>query len=125
MQTLQAVLPRPQHLKHACVPLGFIIEVRRLLCRAIPAKEAMKTYHLGAQDLQRLPVCKAWPQLLLFCRDTVERHLAMRHLSLKSQLVLMPTFVKQQVRQGGVRRELQGLRRVWVVQGAGAATGQA
>lgn len=58
MRTLQALLPRPQHLKHAPVPLGFIVEVRRLLCRAIPAREALKTYHLSAQDVGSLPICK-------------------------------------------------------------------
>ena len=59
MRTLQALLPRPQHLKDAPVPLGFIVAVRRLLCRAIPAREALRTYHLSAQDLGGLPVCKA------------------------------------------------------------------
>ena len=58
MRTLQALLPRPQHLKRARVPLGFIVEVRRLRCRAIPAREAMKTYLLSAQDLDSLPVYK-------------------------------------------------------------------
>ncbi|CAL5229746.1 g13128 [Coccomyxa viridis] len=59
MRTLQALLPRPEHLKHAPVPLGFIVEVRRLLCRAIPAREALRTYHLSAGDLDRLPIYKA------------------------------------------------------------------
>ena len=58
MRTLQALLPRPEHLKHAPVPLGFIVEVRRLLCRAIPAREALRTYHLSAGDLDRLPIYK-------------------------------------------------------------------
>ena len=56
--TLRAVLPCPERLKHARAPLGFIVAVRRLLCRAIPAKEALKVYHLSAEDLQRLPICK-------------------------------------------------------------------
>ena len=58
VRTLQALLPRPEHLKHAPVPLGFIVEVRRLLCQAIPARDALRTYHLSAQDLESLPVCK-------------------------------------------------------------------
>ena len=56
--TLRAVLPCPERLKHARVPLGFMVAVRRLLCKAIPAKEALKAYHLSAEDLQRLPICK-------------------------------------------------------------------
>ena len=56
--TLRAVLPCPKRLKHARVPLGFMVAVRRLLCRAIPVKEALKVYHLFAEDLQRLPICK-------------------------------------------------------------------
>ena len=58
MRTLQAVLPRPQALKHSRVPLGFMIEVRGLLCRAIPEKQALRMYQLTAQELQTLPVCK-------------------------------------------------------------------
>ena len=58
MRTLQTVLPRPQALKHSRVPLGFMVEVRRLLCRAIPARQALRMYQLSAQELQRLPVCK-------------------------------------------------------------------
>ena len=64
LRTLQAVLPCPEHLKHARVPLGFMVAVRRLLCRAIPAKEALKAYHLSAEDLQRLPTCKVACQRL-------------------------------------------------------------
>ena len=58
MRTLQALLPRPERLRHAPVPLGFIVEVRRLLCRAIPAREALRTYHLSAGNLDRLPIYK-------------------------------------------------------------------
>lgn len=58
VRTLQALLPQPEHLKDAPVPLGFIVEVRRLLCRAIAARDALKTYHLSAQDLESLPVYK-------------------------------------------------------------------
>lgn len=58
VRTLQAVLPRPQALKHSRVPLGFMIEVRGLLCRAIPAKLALRAFQLSARELQTLPVCK-------------------------------------------------------------------
>ena len=58
LKTLQAVLPCPERLKHARVPLGFIVAVRRLLCTAVTAKEALKAYHLSTEDLQRLPICK-------------------------------------------------------------------
>ena len=67
VRALQALLPRPQHLKHAPVPLGFIVEVRRQLCRAIPARDALRTYHLSAQDLESLPVYKVCSCALLSC----------------------------------------------------------
>ena len=63
MRTLQAILPHPKHSKHAPVPLGFIVEVRRLLCSAIPAREALKTYRLSAQDIAQLPIYKVLLQL--------------------------------------------------------------
>ena len=65
LRTLQAVLPCPVHMQHARAPPGFMVAVRRLLCRAIPAREALKAYHLSAEDLQRLPICKVGCECLI------------------------------------------------------------
>ena len=110
MRTLQAVLPRPQALKHSRVPLGFMVEVRRLLCRAILAKQALRMYQLSAQELQTLPVCKvappsahccvlqswrphnSWPHPLLRLSDGLEKQALASFWRLRTQVQVCSTY---------------------------------